>query len=65
MNDCNKLKNPMKGQMRENIHTDNIEGPVSFRVRIDYPHPLECRRRQLNRVVLWMRQENPTAGLVR
>jgi hypothetical protein len=29
--------------------------PVSFRVIIDPPHPLVCRKRRLNGAVLWMR----------
>jgi hypothetical protein len=30
-----------------------------IRVRIDSPHPLVCRKRRLNGVVLWMRPEKP------
>jgi hypothetical protein len=32
--------------------------PVRIRVRIDPPHPLVCRKRQLNGAVLRMRPEN-------
>jgi hypothetical protein len=43
--------------------------PVRIRVRIDPPHPLECRKRRLNGAVLRMRPEKPrsrvTAGVAR
>jgi hypothetical protein len=33
--------------------------PVRIRIRIGPPHPHACRKRRLNRVVLWMRPEKP------
>jgi hypothetical protein len=43
--------------------------PVRIRVKIDPPHPLVCRKRRLNGVVLRMRPEKPrshvTAGVAR
>jgi hypothetical protein len=43
--------------------------PLRIRVRIDPPHPLVCRKRQLNGLVLPMRPEKPrspvTAGVAR
>jgi hypothetical protein len=47
----------------------HINNPVRIRVRIDPPHPLVCRKRRLNLVVLQMRPEKPrfrvTAGVAR
>jgi hypothetical protein len=46
-----------------------IYGPVRIRVRVGPPHPLVCRKRQLNGAVLRMRPEKPrprvTAGVAR
>jgi hypothetical protein len=46
-----------------------LHGPVRIRVTIDPSHPLVCRKRRLNAVVLRMRPEKPrsrvTAGVAR
>jgi hypothetical protein len=42
---------------------------IRFRIHVDPPHPLVCRKRRLHGVVFWMRPEKPrscvTAGVAR
>jgi hypothetical protein len=68
MNDCNKFKKIQYRGKWEKIYILTIFryrmilfilGSVRIRVRIDSPHPFECRRRRLNGVVLRMRQGKP------
>jgi hypothetical protein len=51
------------------LHFKIVVRPVRIRVRIDPLHPLVCRKRRLNGVVLRMRPEKPrsrvTAGVAR
>jgi hypothetical protein len=50
------------GQIRqEDFISYFTKNPVRIRVRINPPHPLVCRKRRLNGLVLWMRPGKPTS----